>query len=167
MALLGPLCGSAPTPSRLAGAALVLAEERATTVEHDGAVPPAWAEGYARLDPDRPPADVPLGRWQRFVDDVGQFIDSPFCGAATALGWTAHDLFGCDRQRPFARIDRAGLLWLLNGDKLVMLTADRATIETQNGNRLTYYRKPGDRRVVPWELDESFNKPPELQPVPF
>ena len=30
-------------------------------------------------------------------------------------------LFGYDRDRPFARIDQAGLLWLLNGDRLVML----------------------------------------------
>src|SRR3977135_3607658 len=43
--------------------------ERAAIVEHDGAIPRAWAEGFARLDSDRPPGDVPLKRWQRFVDD--------------------------------------------------------------------------------------------------
>jgi len=31
---------------------------------------------------------VPLRRWQRFVDDVGLFLDSPFCAVAAALGWS-------------------------------------------------------------------------------
>ena len=35
-----------------------------------------------------------------------------------------------DDTRPFARIDRAGLLWLLHGDRLLVLTEDAATIET-------------------------------------
>jgi len=53
--------------------------------------------GLCSLDPDRPPADVPPKRWQRFVDDVGMFIDSPFCAVAASLGWGPHDLFGCAR----------------------------------------------------------------------
>jgi hypothetical protein len=44
-------------------------EERAAIVEHGSKIPSAWAEGFARLDPDRPPSDVPLRRWQRFVGD--------------------------------------------------------------------------------------------------
>jgi hypothetical protein len=46
------------------------------------------------------------------------FLDSPFRAVAQALDWGPDDLFGCDRDRPFARIDQAGLLWLLNGDRL-------------------------------------------------
>jgi hypothetical protein len=87
-------------------------------LEHDGNIPSGWAEGFARLDPDLPPGDVPLRRWRRFVDDVGLFLDSPFRAVAQALDWGPDDLFGCDRDRPFARIDQAGLLWLLNGDRL-------------------------------------------------
>jgi hypothetical protein len=59
----------------------------------NGGVPRAWAEGFARLDPDRPPVDVPPHRWRRFIDDVGLFLDSPFCAVAAAFGWTAFDLF--------------------------------------------------------------------------
>jgi hypothetical protein len=40
-------------------------------------IPRSWAEGCARLDPDRPPGDIPLKRWQQFVDDVSIFLD---CG---------------------------------------------------------------------------------------
>ena len=36
-------------------------EERAAIVEHDGNIPRAWAEGFARLDPDRPPATCRCG----------------------------------------------------------------------------------------------------------
>jgi hypothetical protein len=128
-------------------------EERAAIVEHDGRIPRAWAEGFARLDQGRPPSDVPPKRWAAFVDDVGRFLDSDFAAVAAALGWGPFDLFGCDRDRPFARVDRAGLLWLLNGDRLVMLADDAATIETWTGVRQTWRRKPSELgRVLAWEL---------------
>jgi hypothetical protein len=127
-------------------------EERAAIIEHDGKIPREWAEGFARLDADRPPGDVPLKRWRRFVDDVGLFLNR-WAAHAAALGWGPYDLFGCDRDRPIARIDQAGLLWLLNGDHLIALTENTATIETQTGARQTYYRKPRDPgRLLAWEL---------------
>jgi hypothetical protein len=96
---------------------------------------------------------VPLKRWQRFVDDVGLFLDSPFCAVAGALGWGPLDLFGCDRDRPFARIDCAGLLWLLNGDRLVALSENTAAIKTRTSAQQTYRRKPSEPdRVLAWEL---------------
>jgi hypothetical protein len=128
-------------------------EERAAIVEYDGGTPRNWAEGYARLHPDRPLADVPPKRWLTFLDDIGRFLDSPFCAVAAALGWEPYDLFGADRDRPFARIDQAGVLWLLNGDKLVALTENTATIETRTGARQTYRREPSPPgRVLVWEL---------------
>jgi hypothetical protein len=128
-------------------------EERAAIVEYEAGIPRAWAEGLARLDPDRPPPGVPLKRWWRFVDDVGWFLDSSFCAVAAALDWSPLDLFGCNRDRPFARIDQAGLLWLLGGDKLIALTENTATIETRTGARQTYRRRAAEPgRVLAWEL---------------
>ena len=130
-------------------------EERAAIIEEGDHIPRAWAEGYAQLNAERPPGDVPLGRWQRFVDDVGAFLDSPFCAVAVALGWGPLDLFGCDRDRPFARIDQAGLLWLLNGERLVALSENTATIEMSDGVRQRYCRFfGGGARASVWELAE-------------
>jgi hypothetical protein len=153
LAALADLAG-APAETEDRGAAWSDAEEeRAEIVEHDGSIPLQWSEGFARLDPDRPPGDVPPMRWRRFVDDVGRFLDGPFCAVAISLGWGPFDLFGCDRDRPFARIDQAGLLWLLDGHRLVALSENTATIETRTSARQTYRRKPSERgRALAWEL---------------
>jgi hypothetical protein len=134
-------------------------EERAAVIEFDGGVPRAWAEGFARLDRARPPNDVTQRRWLRFVDDCGAFLDSGWPATAQALGWGPLDLFGCDRHRPFARIDQQGLLWLLNGRRVVALTADTAIIETPGGGRLVYRRAPsGPSQVLAWELNSAEEK---------
>jgi len=128
--------------------------ERAAIIEYDGAVPREWAEGFARLDPDRPPADVPPRRWLQFVNDVGRFLDSGLAQQAAALGWGPFDLFGSDRDRPFVRIDQLGLLWLLNGNRLFALSTDAAVVENRAGERLTYRRKTVEAagRTLAWEL---------------
>jgi hypothetical protein len=132
-------------------------EERAAIVEYDGGAPRAWAEGFARLHPNKPPDDVPPKRWLRFVDDCGRFLDSGWADKAAALGWGPFDLFGSDRERPFAWIDHMGLLWLLNGHTIVGLHRDHATIETLGGARQTYRRRPVEvgRVVLAWELKTS------------
>jgi hypothetical protein len=128
-------------------------EERAAIVKYDRGIPRTWAEGFARLHPDRAPNGVSPQRWGRFVDDIGGFLDGPFCSIAAALGWGPLDLFGCDRNRPLGRIDQVGLLWMLNGDKLVALSETTATIETQGGARQTFRRKPDEPgRALAWEL---------------
>lgn len=127
--------------------------ERAAIVEYDGGMPREWSQGFARLHPDRPPADVPFTRWRTFVDDVGRFLDGGFAAQAAALGWGPLDLFGCDGARPFARVDQAGLLWLVHGNRLVALTETTAVIETATGARQIYRRKPGEPgRVLAWQF---------------
>ena len=98
-----------------------------------------------QLDPERPPGDVPPRRWCQFIADVSAFRASGFAEQATALGWTDADLFGCDDKRPYARIDCMGLIWLLNGNRLLALSADTAVIEMMDGARLTF-RKSGRQR---------------------
>jgi hypothetical protein len=118
-----------------------------------GDAPRKWAEALARLDPAQPPADVPDGQWRRFIDDCEVFLDSGWAGRAAALGWVPLELFGCDRAKPFARVSRQGLLWLLNGRPLLALTGDIAAIASSTGGRLIYYRRPAEPgQVLVWEL---------------
>jgi hypothetical protein len=133
------------------------AENECAAIVAEGTdLPREWAEGFARLDPDRPRADVPPRRWVQFLGDVGRFLDSPFCAVARSLDWGPYDLFGCDRDRPFARIDQAGLLWLLDGNRLIALSANTATIETNTGTRQTFRRKPNEPgRTLPWEFSDG------------
>jgi hypothetical protein len=37
-----------------------------------------WADGIARLDPDHPPGDVPLGRWRQLLADARRLFDDVF-----------------------------------------------------------------------------------------
>jgi len=61
--------------------------ERAAIVEYDGGAPRAWAEGLARLDPAKPPGDLPQQRWLRFIDDCGRFLDGGWAARAAVFGW--------------------------------------------------------------------------------
>jgi hypothetical protein len=89
----------------------------------------------------------------QFINDCGHFIDNGWADRASELGWTPFDLFGCDRYKPFARVDRYGLLWLLEGRALRILTADTAVINTTSGFSLTFYRRPQEHgQVLAWEV---------------
>jgi hypothetical protein len=147
---------------RQVGESCVINEERADIVEYDRGAPRAWAEELARLDPANPPGDVPSNRWQRFIDDCGRFLDQGWASRAEALDWAPRDLFGCDRDRPFARLDQMGLLWLLNGRNLIALTAEMAAIETPTGGRQTYRRRflAVEGVVLAWELSTRMNPVP-------
>jgi hypothetical protein len=147
-------------PTSPAAASSETLESRAAFARR-GSVPRAWVEGLARLDPDRPPGDVPVERWRTLIVDIGRFFDGGWGEKAAALGWEPIDLFGCDRDRPYARIDQAGLLWLLRGERVVALTQEAAVIETHTGARQTYRCKPAEpSRGLAWELTPRRRQPP-------
>jgi hypothetical protein len=152
---------SAPSPDAWRDAQ----EERAAIVEYDGGTPRAWAEGFARLDPNKPPTDMPQTRWLRFIDDCGSFLDSAWPARAAALGWGPLDLFGCDRERPFVRPDHKGLLWLVNGGTIIELNKHGARIQTKTGGTQSYERRPVEvgRVVLAWELSRRTPAIPESQ----
>jgi hypothetical protein len=129
-------------------------DERAAIVEHDGRAPPDWAEGFTRLDQTKAPANISPRRWLRFIDDCGHFLDDGWAARAAALGWGPLHLFGCDRKRPFARLDHRGLLWEINGGRLIVLYRDGAIIETPRGDRIRYRRRPlkAGHVVLAWKL---------------
>src|SRR5262249_40226520 len=134
-------------------------EERAAIVQYDGGAPRAWAEALARLDPNKPPNDVPPKRWLRFIDDCGRFLDGGWAEHAAALGWGPLELFCCDRKRPSARVDNMGLVWFVNGGSILALHRDGAVLETRMGARQSYRRRSLDmsRIVLVWEVTKDLD----------
>jgi len=113
-----------------------------------------YAVELARLLAMAHPLPVQPARWERMRRDAVAFTDR-WGGAAAELGWGALALFGCSPG--FARrLDRDGLLWLLDGRAVVEVTADTAVIVTPSGGRLTYRRglQSADA-VLPWEVGGS------------
>jgi hypothetical protein len=112
-----------------------------------------WAERCVQLNPDHPPGDVPQRRWHRLIKDIGEFVDGGWAEKAAVLGWALGDLVGADRDKPFARLDKAGLLWLLNGNRIIAMCENTATIEAVTGARQTWRRKANQPDLaLAWEL---------------
>jgi hypothetical protein len=117
-------------------------------------IPVDWLEGIACLDDGKPPSDVPRHRWRQFVEDCREFLSSPeWAWKADRLGWDAMALFGCAPKRPLDYSGSAGLLWAINGGRLVELHRDWAVIElAANGSRRVFERRRVDAGNVtlPW-----------------
>jgi hypothetical protein len=118
-------------------------------------IPSVWIEGVARLGHHRPPTDIPAHRWRQFLSDCNNFLASSdnWAERAAKLGWDALTLFGCRRHRPLVHPGSAGLLWAINGGRLVDLHRDWAVIElAENGSRRIFERRRVDAATVtlPW-----------------
>jgi hypothetical protein len=96
--------------------------------------------------------------WQA-IEDATAFI-SQWAAEAQAFGWTEHELFGLHPvpEQPAAnysglsRLDQTGLIWLLRGRPVVMLTATEAVMRCQSGATLVYRRQ---KEPVPELLSDS------------
>jgi hypothetical protein len=126
-----------------------------TARERRVAIPVDWLQGVACLHPDRPPNDVPRQRWWQFVDDCKSFLSSPenWANRATRLGWDAMALFGCAPKRPLDYLGSAGLVWAINGGRLLELHRDWAVIDIPvHGSQRIFYRRNVDaaKITLPW-----------------
>jgi hypothetical protein len=109
-----------------------------------------FAKALAALEQRRPDY-VEANRWRQAVEDGRAFL-SRWGEQAEALGWTARDLFGLiavpEHAKPsfnrLSRYDETGLIWLLEGRKVLALTAETAAIHNPSGS-ITTYRKHSDR----------------------
>jgi hypothetical protein len=139
----------APTPlSREAPAASSIKRQHVQTKRR---VPLDWVEGVDRLQYRRPMTGLPQHRWRQFVDACTNFLSSTQAERAAQLGWDAWALFGCRRDRPGGA--GAGLLWAVNGGKVVEVHRDWALIELAgNGAQRIFDRRrvlAGDA-ALPW-----------------
>jgi len=107
-------------------------------------VPPEWVHGIRSLDHHRAPKDVPPHRWRVFVDDCQRFLVAKenWAERAAKLDWDAHALFGCRTVRPLDHLASAGLLWAINGGKLIELHRDWAVVErAADRSNQTHHRR--------------------------
>jgi hypothetical protein len=119
-------------------------------------VPVDWVEGVARLNCYRPPTDVPRHRWDQFVSDCQRFMNSSenWAERAAEFGWDARALFGCHRNYPLMHLGSAGLLWAINGGKLVELHRDWAVIDLPvNRSQRIFHRRDvaAVKVILPWD----------------
>lgn len=97
------------------------------------------------------PAYIEAADWQQAVEDGRRFL-ATWGKNAEALGWTSRELFALHTppERPpasyqrLSRCDETGLIWLLQGRPVVVLTTETAAIQTASNGILTHlkYRKP-------------------------
>jgi hypothetical protein len=124
----------------------------------------AFGRTLAALE-SRNPDFVPPARWQQAIDDGRAFM-AKWGKQAEALGWTARDLFGLHQPpaKPhpsysrLSRYDDTGLVWLLQGRSVLVLTDATAAIENATG-AITIYRRfnkpalgPGGDNLSPWQF---------------
>jgi hypothetical protein len=90
----------------------------------------------------------PADRWQAAVGDGRRFLVQ-WGERAETLGWTAKDLFGLvavpEHAKPsfnrLSRYDETGLVWLLDGRRVVALTEGTAAIQNPATASITMYRR--------------------------
>ena len=95
----------------------------------------------------RCPDLVDRSRWLLAVADGKRFVSS-WGEQASSLGWTNRDLFGLhmppEKLHPsynrLCRHDETGLIWLLRGREVIVLTEATAAIQSSTGATTIYRR---------------------------
>ena len=128
-------------------------------------LPIDWVEGVARLDFDRPPNDVPRHRWRQFVEDCNKLPE-----ALGELGRSRRPTtLGRDgsirlcAQAPLDYLGSAGLIWAINGGRLLELHRDWAVIDVPvHGSKRIFSRRNVDpaKIALPWAKQTS-SRPPQ------
>jgi hypothetical protein len=119
-----------------------------------GRIPPHWVDGIARLQSHQVPRDVPAHRWRQFISDCHKFLlaKENWAERAAGHGWNDLELFGCCR-RPLERLGNAGLLWAINGGRLVELRRDWAVIERASDRSRHVHQRERSKAAnvtLPW-----------------
>jgi hypothetical protein len=140
--------------SLLKPATMVATVGKAAPSPIEGAVPAEWIGGCRGLSAMEPPPGWPERNWEMLIFDADRFLRE-WGEKAAHLGWTAGDLFGADRYAPWQRTDMLGLVPLIAGGQVVLMTADTATIRHRTGNRLRFYRRGSIQAVPIWSLGIS------------
>jgi hypothetical protein len=105
----------------------------------------------------RCPTYVDAADWHQAIEDGRRFV-TRWGERAEVVGWTPADLFGLHTPpekpalsyRRLSRYDKTGLIWLLHGRPVIVLTEKAATILAPSGAHLSYQR---NTKSAPSPLD--------------
>jgi hypothetical protein len=119
-------------------------------------IPDPYARAFTALRA-RCPDHVEEERWRQCVADAERFLGR-WGEQAEALGWTAKDLFGLHKppEKPhpsysrLSRYDETGLIWLLEGRRVVALTEGTAAIQNSASGSITMYRRHNKPALGPF-----------------
>jgi hypothetical protein len=117
-------------------------------------VPRQWREGVARIQHHPTPPGVAQHLWEVFLNDCSAFLNSPdnWAARASSLGWNVLHVFGCNASRPSA-YGVAGLVWRINGGKIIQIHLDWAKIVLVGGaEKVIHRRRPSIGVTLPWRL---------------
>jgi hypothetical protein len=109
--------------------------------------PSEWWAICGELRRSEPPSWASAGRWNQLAADAESFLIT-WGETADRLGWTTLDLFGVHPTAPTARFDVMGLIPILRGRSVRVLTEKSATIDCKSGAKLTFYPPTGAGAVL-------------------
>ena len=105
-------------------------------------IPDEVARGIEALSVAPAPEGIPTRAWPVIVADTVALVSNGQVAQAFALGWTAADIFGCDQRAPWHRLDRAGLMLMVDGWTIPEITAAHAALRHRDGSVLRFRRRP-------------------------
>ena len=114
-------------------------------------VPENWRDLILSLPDDCLARAFGIARLQAIVADGSMFLQL-WEREAKRLHWTALDLFGVHRISPASRFDVMGLVLILHGGTVRLLTPVSAIIAAPTGSCLTYTKGLQGDAVLLWEL---------------
>ncbi len=134
-------------------------EERAGIIADNPDIPEEWIEGMAVLVSMPLPAMWTQQHWNQVLINTESFM-AKWGAQAHRLGWGDNDLFGISQSDSVARVDRLGLVLLLDDKRVTHMTNETAALQCvnihtgePNGSTLTFYCKPDMSGSIPvWEL---------------
>jgi hypothetical protein len=111
-------------------------------------IPVDWIQGVACLAYDRPMADVPRHRWRQFVEDCNELRQFLVGRARICIRLGRGEPVRLPAQSSLV----VGLLWVLNGCRLIELHRDWAVIDLPvNRSQRIFYRRRVDAGItLPW-----------------
>jgi hypothetical protein len=109
--------------------------------------PAEWQALWEKLKRSEPPSWASAERWRELAVDAGSFL-AVWGKTADRLGWATLDLYGVHPTAPTARFDVMGLIPILRGRGVCVLTERTATIECKSGAKQTFNRPTGAGAVL-------------------